>query len=243
VPVHVSIHDVSPVWSAEVEDALGLCAEVGACPALLVVPNHHGHAPLLANERFCRRLRDLQDLGHEIYLHGLLHQAATRPDTSTLRLRVRWGLDQRVLSAGEAELAALAKPEGHVVVVEGERILREAGLRVQGYVAPAWAMPGWLLPVLAERGFRYTEDHLRVYDPAAGRSRASMVLNWASRSPARVLSTIAWCRGVRWTRAFVPTRIAIHPADMRLALLRREIRDALSWARGDFVSTGAALLP
>ncbi|HEX3343355.1 MAG TPA: DUF2334 domain-containing protein, partial [Polyangiaceae bacterium] len=58
--VHVSIHDVSPAWSAEVEDALALCHAAGARPALLVVPNFHGTAPLLADAPFCARLRDLQ---------------------------------------------------------------------------------------------------------------------------------------------------------------------------------------
>jgi hypothetical protein len=40
----------------------------------------------------------------------------------------------------------------------------------------------------------------------------------------------------------MPARIAIHPADMRFALLRGETRSLLSWARGDFVARGEELL-
>jgi predicted deacetylase len=36
--VHVSIHDVSPEWSSEVEAALALCHAMHIRPALLVVP-------------------------------------------------------------------------------------------------------------------------------------------------------------------------------------------------------------
>ena len=132
--------------------------------------------------------------------------------------------------------------EGRARIERGERVLRDAGLRVDGFVAPAWSMPPWLLPALADRGCRFTEDHLRVYDPAAGRSRASVMLNWASRSPARILSTVAWCRVAKHARAFLPARIAIHPADMRVLLLRREIERLLEWARGDVVERGADLL-
>ena len=122
-------------------------------------------------------------------------------------------------------------------------MLAQAGLRIDGFVAPAWSMPTWLMPLLAERAYRFTEDHLRIYDPAAGRSRASVVLNWASRSPARLLSTVAWCRIAKHARALVPARIAIHPGDMRWRVLRGEIEHLLTWASGDFVTTGAGLLP
>jgi len=68
-------------------------------------------------------------------------------------------------------------------------------------VAPAWSMPPWLLPVLAEQGFRFTEDHFRVYDPAARRARASVVLNWATRTPGRLVSSLAFCRAAKHAAA------------------------------------------
>ena len=144
--VHVSIHDVSPASSAEVEAALDLCHAVGAVPALLVVPNFHGTAPLLEDARLCKRLGDLQAQGHEIYLHGLVHQSAARYDRrarSDRRLvdRAAWLFAQRVVSGGEAEMSDIGPDEGGARIEEGERVLAKAGLRVDGFVAPAWSMP------------------------------------------------------------------------------------------------------
>jgi uncharacterized protein len=240
VAVHVSIHDVSPVWANEVEAALELCAAAKVRPALLVVPNFHASSPLLGDGRFCERLRDLQAQGHEVYLHGFLHQGPARFDANRRSLRRLFA--QRVVSNGEAEMSEISPSEGRSRLEEGERILATAGLRVDGFVPPAWWMPHWFPFVLAERGYRFAEDHLHVYDPLARRARASVVLNWASRSPARLAATLAWCRAAKHARALVPARIAIHPADMGFLVLRREIVRFLSWARGDIVSCGGDLL-
>jgi predicted deacetylase len=242
VPVHVSIHDVSPAFAGPVEEALALCHEAGARPALLVVPNFHGRAPLLEDARFCERLRALQAGGHEVYLHGLLHRSADRYRRGLTGGALRWHFAQRVVSGGEAEMSDVGPEDGAARLREGEETLAQAGLRIDGYVAPAWSMPRWLLPLLASRGYRFTEDHLRVYDPAAGSSRPTVLLNWASRSPARLLATVAWCRAVRPGRAVLPARIAIHPADMQVLLLRREIEATLRWAAGDFATRGGELL-
>jgi predicted deacetylase len=243
MPVHVSIHDVSPVWTDEVEDALRLCAAAGVRPALLVVPNFHGRAPILEDARFCARLRELQADGHEIYLHGFFHRSRPQYDTGAdTGSRLAWLFAQRVASGGEAEMSDVSAAEGQRRVEEGERMLRAADLRIDGFVAPAWSMPPWLLSLLGDRGCRFTEDHLRVYDPATRRARPSVVLNWATRSPARLLSTVGWCRLVRGARAVVPARIAIHPGDMRYLLVRSEIERMLAWAHRDVVARGADLL-
>jgi predicted deacetylase len=244
LPVHVSIHDVSPLWADEVERALSFCATAGVRAALLVVPNFHGEASLLDDRALCERLRGLQDAGHEILLHGFFHESRghpTSPGRAPAPRTLRWYVAQRLVSHGEAELLDVSADEGRARIVDGERVLRDAGLRIDGYVAPAWSMPDWLLPLLAARGCRFTEDHRRIYDPAGHRRRASILLNWASRSPARLLSTVAWCRAAKHGRAVFPVRIAIHPADMRFALLRREVAALLQWACGDFVQRTADL--
>lgn len=231
MPVHVSIHDVSPAWEREVDVALDVCHEHGVRPALLVVPDFHGRAKLSDHPEYCEKLRALQATGHEVYLHGYYHRA---DGGSFFR--------QKVVSAGEAEFAAVSEDEAKHRLEDGERMLREAGLSIRGFVAPAWSMPKFVLAMLGDRGYGFTEDHLRVYDPAKRTSRPSLVLNFASRTPGRLFSSAAWCRIARPARRVVPARIAIHPADMRFAFLRSETESLLRWAKGDFVESGAHLL-
>lgn len=240
MPVHVSIHDVSPASRALVDRALRLCDEYDARPSLLVVPHWHGTYALAGDPGLCRELRERQAAGHEIFLHGLLHRGTTLPRAGLVP-GLRHALAQRVISSGEAEMAGIEEREGRERVLLGEEALRDLGLRVDGYVAPAWALPRWLLRVLAVRGYRYTEDHLRIHDPAGGRARASVVINWATRSRSRRIASIGWCRAVRPARALVPLRIAIHPNDLGDARVEREVRRALAWAAGDFVDRSADL--
>jgi predicted deacetylase len=238
MPVHVSIHDVSPAWRSEVEDALAATRQRGIRAALLVVPNFHARWPLESDPAFCERLRELQAEGHEIFLHGFFHQATERPRDGS---RLAWAFRQRVVSAGEAELAAVTRSEAAERLDRGRDVLDRAGLQPTGFIAPAWSMPSWLVPMLRERGYSFSEDHTHVYDVAGGRRRASVVLNWASRSPTRLASTVLWCRLAKHARAVLPARIAIHPGDMRILLLRREIEALLTWAQGDVVARGREL--
>ncbi|MBN9160449.1 MAG: hypothetical protein BGO98_10230 [Myxococcales bacterium 68-20] len=248
MPVHVSIHDVSPAWEREVDVALEMAHAAGVRPALLVVPDFHGRAPLSEHPRFIERLRALEADGHEIYLHGYYHRSRAWDDPGTrdnreqgAAARLRHLFAQKVVSASEAEFSDVSREEAIARLDAGERVLRDAGLTIAGFVAPAWSMPSWVLTLLGERGYRFTEDHVRIHDPAGRRSRPSVVLNYASRTPARLLSSVAWCRLARPARRVLPARIAIHPADMRYALLRSEVESVLDWARGDFVATGEAL--
>lgn len=245
MPVHVSIHDVTPANAEAVEIALERSARAGVKPALLVVPNFHGAWPLSEHPDFCERLVGLQTVGHEILLHGYFHRAdvaAMTGDESGRATGLRRYVAQTLASGGEAEFADISAPEARRRLEEGERVLQDAGLRIDGFVAPGWMMPRWMHDILAERGYRFTEDHLRVYDPKARRARASVVLNYASRTPGRLASSVAWCRIARRAAMVVPARVAIHPGDVLEPLLRHEVDGLLDWARGDLVPTGRALL-
>jgi predicted deacetylase len=237
MPVHVSIHDVSPAWAREVELALELCAEASVKPALLVVPNFHARAPLTDAPKFVDRLRALAERGHEVLLHGYYHQSGVAPlataerDGHAAPSGWRKLFAQRVVSAGEAEFSDVSEAEATRRIDDGLRVLRDAKLQPVGFVPPAWSMPPWMLDLLARSGFAFTEDHLRVYDPKARRARVSVVLNYASRTPSRLFSSVAWVRVARPAERALPARIAIHPADMRVNLLRRETVSLLAWGR------------
>ncbi len=242
--VHVSIHDVSPLWEREVDVALEMCHAVGAKPALLVVPNFHGKAPLHAAPAYAKRLRTLRDDGHEIILHGLFHKS--RPADAAVEGQgrprgLRWHYAQKVVSGGEAEFSDVTEEEADLRLDEGEAILATAGLTPTGFIPPAWSMPPWLLPKLGRRGYTFCEDHLYAYNPAEGTRQTTVVLNYASRTPGRLFSSVAWCRIAKYARLAVPARIAIHPADMRYALLRHEVESLLAWGRGDFTESSRGL--
>src|SRR3982751_5243899 len=107
--VHVSIHDVSPLWEREIDVALDMAHERGVKPALLVVPNFHGQAPLGDHPKYVDRLRGLADDGHEIYLHGFYHHSRSWNDGARdakeergARARLRHLFAQKVVSGSEA---------------------------------------------------------------------------------------------------------------------------------------------
>lgn len=250
--VHVSLHDVSPAWEREIDLALELCHARRIRPALLVVPDFHGAAPLAHAPAFAARLAALEADGHEVLLHGFFHRsgagdaprAAPSPGGDDGRPgRLGRFYAQKVVSGGEAEFSDVGRAEAEARLDEGLRVLRDAGLSPTGFVPPAWSMRPWLRPLLAARGLAFTEDHAFVYDTARGARRLSLVLNYASRTAGRLLSTVAFNRVARPAAWALPTRVALHPADLRFRLLRSELEGLLDWASaGRVVARGADLL-
>ncbi len=234
-PIHVSIHDVSPAFAGEVRQALAMCHARGIAPALLVVPNFHGEAPLVQDASFCAELRALQSSGHEVFLHGFYHRSTEAEREAVLARGVRGRaatfLSQRVVSQNEAECSLLSAEELERRIGFGEGALEQAGLRIEGFVPPAWGLQPDLEGILARRGYRYLEERLAVVDPLARARKQSLVLNFASRTPERILSTVAFCRAARPLAALSPTRIALHPKDLHVRLLRHEIESLLDWAK------------
>lgn len=236
--MHVSLHDVTPAFADAMDAALTLADRHGLKPALLVVPDHHERTRLEDHPAFVDTLRTLSRRGHEIYLHGLTHRASHDDQTASAARYFR----QRVVSAGEAEFASIGREEGARRLGEGLARLRALDLPVSGFVAPAWSFRPWLLPLLGAYNVHYTEDHLRVYDPVRGIQRASLVLNFASRSWSRIASTTLFCRAARPLAALTPTRVALHPGDFGVTVLRREVESLLGWASRFSQHTGRELL-
>jgi predicted deacetylase len=226
--IHVSIHDVAPVFADEVREAKRICESYGMKPALLVVPDFHERAPLEEHPDFCAEVRAWQAEGHEIYLHGYTHRSRPAPPATAGRRQIwEWYFRQRVVSGGEAEFADLAPAEAVERLDRGLACLERCGFSIDGFVPPAWSLPQWALPLLGERGIRYTEEHLWIHQPDRGTQRRSLVYNWATRTAARQLSTVAFCRLTRPAIGLLPTRIAIHPGDLRSPLVVREIHSLL----------------
>lgn len=244
-PLHVSIHDVSPLFADEVRHALRLCHARGIKPALLVVPNFHAEAPLVQAPEFCAELRELQRDGHEVFLHGYYHRSTeaerTAKSAEGVGGRATAFVTQRVVSGNEAECSLLSDRELETRIANGEGILDEVGLSIDGFVPPAWGLHPALSAILERRGYRYLEERLAVVDPMRRMRKRSLVLNFASRSPERIASTVAFCRGARPLASLAPTRIALHPKDLRVRLLRHETESLLDWAKARPVVRAADL--
>ena len=70
-----SIHDIAPATFDDVRALATLLEELSVRPiGLLVVPRHHGGAPLLEAPSLVAWLRERQAAGDEILLHGYEHR-------------------------------------------------------------------------------------------------------------------------------------------------------------------------
>ena len=202
-----SIHDVGPRSEAATDRLHALFATLGVPrPALLVVPDHWGEAPLTPGTPFATRLRGLADDGHDIFLHGWFH----RDDSGA------GGFRARHMTAGEGEFVALDQPEAERRIVAGRRLLEDViGRPITGFVAPAWLYGPGAHAALASAAITLAEDHWRVWNPVTGAVLAkSPVITWASRTPLRLKSSLLVAALARSLPLPATMRLAVHPGDV-----------------------------
>jgi predicted deacetylase len=244
MPLLVSLHDVAPPHLPVLRPLRARLARWGVARAtLLVVPNHHGRAPLEGDPETVTWLRRQLAAGDEAALHGYYHrqQGRVRP----LGDRVRAAL----WTAGEGEcLAQTAEDRAHMLD-EGKRQLERAlGAPVLGFVAPAWLEPAGFAEPLARAGFRWHEgalwvDHRTGAHPSRPwRRRRCPVIGFATRSPARRLASLGWASVLAPALAALarrlpdlPVRVALHPADAGCAPVMERLEQV--------VHTLTALMP
>ena len=214
-----SIHDVSPRFESEVDRLLErLRPHVGSRLALLAVPNHWGEAPIVAGSSFASRLRGWADEGMEIFLHGYFHRGESLHRSASDRLRAR------MMTAGEGEFLGLSREAAELRIRAGRSLLEDiTGRPVAGFIAPAWLYGRDTLEALASCGIRIAEDHWRVWSPFTGaRVAHGPVITWASRSRARIGSSLAAASILRRLPLRV-VRIGVHPPDVARPELLRSI--------------------
>ena len=108
------------------------CAELGAMPGLLVVPDWHGTAPVENHPAFADWVRARADEGAEIFLHGERHDEVGLPR--------RWRDEIRALGRTnrEGEFLTLEYTGARDRIDRGLERLRMLGLEPIGFVPPAW---------------------------------------------------------------------------------------------------------
>ena len=218
-----SVHDVSPRFEREVDRLIArLGPHVGRRLALLVVPDYWGEAPIRPGSPFASRLRTWSDAGFELFLHGFFHRDSAGHDSRVDRLRARR------LTAGEGEFLGLSRDEARTRIERGRALLESvSGRPIAGFVAPAWLYGRGAREALRDCGVALAEDHFRVWSPAGGAivSR-SPVITWASRTPARLRSSLAAAAVLR-TLPVRDLRIGVHPGDCGSDRLLRSIETTL----------------
>jgi predicted deacetylase len=228
----VSLHDVTPAHLGRLERAETLLRDTGVTAvAYFLVPDFHRRHPIADDTSFrawCLRPRPYSI---EWVLHGYYHlEDAVTSGSSGLSAAIA----RRTMTAGEGEFLALSTDEQRNRLIRGrEAVASIVGVAPRAFVAPAWLFNRTLPPLLAELGFRYTEDHLTVMDAQVGTVRRCPAVTWATRSTIRrVGSRVVGPITYEIARRLGPLRIALHPFDLdhpRTAdQARRLIADAVA---------------
>jgi predicted deacetylase len=207
-----SIHDVGPGFESPVDRLAGLLTERlgGAKFAMLVVPDHWGQNPLRSGTPFAGRLRAWADAGIEMFVHGWFHK-----DTSDHRGTSAF--KARYMTASEGEFLGLPHAEAARRMAAGRDLVEDIiGKPAAGFIAPAWLYGAGAMQALRESSFMMAEDHMKVWVPQSGKVLArGPVITWASRSPARTASSLAFAALARQALHPLKTvRVAVHPGDV-----------------------------
>jgi predicted deacetylase len=182
-------------------------------------------SPIRPGSAFASRLRAWADSGVDMLLHGF-HHHDDRDHRGLDRLRGRF------LTADEGEFLGLTEPEASKRIADGRALIEDIiGRRVAGFVAPAWLYGSGAYAALAQSGLSVAEDHFRVWSPASGHTLArGPVITWASRTPARLLSSLAAAAVLSRMSPQEVLRVGVHPGDCSSPALLRSIRATLARA-------------
>ncbi len=221
-----SIHDVGPRSERETEILADLFANAFGAPrfAMLVVPDHWGEAPLAQSPAFQRKLRAWSDQGIEMFVHGWYHRDMADHKGLT-------SLKARAMTAGEGEFLGLTQAEASKRMDEGKALIEDIiGRATTGFIAPAWLYGAGAHAALKASPFPLVEDHFKVWQPQSGAVLArGPVITWASRSRARIASSLAFAAVARTALQILPVvRIGVHPGDVGVPSLVESIKRTVS---------------
>ena len=183
--------------------------------AMLVVPDHWGEAPLAKARAFQTKLRDWADSGVEVFVHGWTHKDDSSHEGAA-------SFKARHMTAGEGEFLGLSHADALRRMRDGRALIEDIiGRPAAGFIAPAWLYGPGARAALSDAGFAMAEDHMRVWRPADGAILAKgPVVTWASRSKARIRSSLAFAALARTAlRPLKNLRIAVHPGDTTVTAL------------------------
>lgn len=218
----VSVHDVTPAREPGVRRLWAMCESRGVVPALLVVPNWHGVAPLPQAPDFVRWLRERAALGADLFLHGERHDEDGSPRSLIDSLRALGR------TSGEGEFLTLAFDAARQRIHRGLATLRSLGLEPIGFIPPAWLARPSTWDAVSDAGLRLSEDDRAIRLHPTLERLPSPVLRWSGRSAARAWTSAAVAEA-KWVvqRGARIVRMALHPADLDHPATRASLERAL----------------
>ncbi|MDB6149890.1 MAG: hypothetical protein JWQ44_1338 [Chthoniobacter sp.] len=226
----VSLHDVSPhTWAASAS-ILSELADLGVRhTSLLVIPDHHRRGHFLDSPEFCAWLREAEQAGHEIVMHGYYHQRARRTDETA-----RQKLTTRVYTADEGEFFDIDAESARTLLGRARSDFASAGVSSRGFIAPAWLLSRAAEAVLPEFGVEYTTRLGSVTALPGGETWRSQSLVWSVRSLWRRTVSRIWNAALFRRKERAPLlRISIHPVDCGHPAIWRQIRQHVARALED----------
>jgi uncharacterized protein len=228
--VLVALHDVSPFHLPRLRRAEALFSELGVERATyLFIPDYHRGNPAADSPEFLAWCRAVRPHAVEWLLHGYYH-LQDLGDDGPIGLLDR--MRMKLLTGGEGEFFPLSPPDQRHRIARGMTIFETClGQRPTGFVAPAFLYRPQLLPLLADCGLKYTEDHRHVIRLDPLRRRRSPVLTWATRTWARKHGSILAAPFLlrQWADEHV-LRVAVHPFDFDHSETIASIRSVLGRA-------------
>jgi predicted deacetylase len=220
----VAIHDVSPLTCEPAKRILRDLSEADVKRlSLLVVPNHHKMAPILADSGFCEWLRAAARQ-YEVVVHGYFHMRSGK-------IVGLWdALVTQYYTAGEGEFYDLSENEALFRLQRAKRDFAIAGLSARGFVAPAWLLGAEAETAVKKTGFEYTTRLGSFKDLITGNQTNSQSLVWSVRAAWRRVLSLWWNDLLARKLETAPLlRIGLHPPDWNYGSVRRQ---ALGLLRG-----------
>lgn len=212
----VEIHDVSPATLEEVSEIRAELTGIGIDRTnLLVVPNYLDEGGHAWDLRDYARAVDLllceQENGSEIIQHGHTHRAPGPPPPG-----LRNAFMHHVFSRGCAEFAHLPARQARVRIEAGRRILTECGLKIRGFIAPAWQQSIATTAQLAMLGYSFTATLGHIL-PLGGKQPPvrTPALTFDAQCKLVDFGKRAVMRGLEYlSRPAAVLRVALHPGDL-----------------------------
>lgn len=206
----VSLHDLAPSNRSMVEPMLARLGRLGVSVcSLLVVPDYHHEGSIAGDPPFLSWLRELQERGHEIVIHGYFHERPRCPQ-ETLRER----LITQFYTQGEGEFFDLGYEEALRRITSARKIFCSSGLEPRGFIAPAWLLGSEGERAARDAGMEYTTRLRTLLDLRTGERFAARSLVYSVHNNWRRTVSLLWNGALeRLTEANTLLRLSIHPPD------------------------------